>query len=349
MNPRLPFWTLPLALFLLFLLFLLGNGVFFLLQVPWVLLTGWLSFLWETLPAVQADIPQVLTAWLALALLLGGVQFCGSRILASRGGHPETWKLRWSITITATLLLSFTAGISLVGVVHHLAWMTLGKDPVLENSFDKIWDRTHSRRNLKDIGWALLTKADTNNDQLPPAGDLNSLGQPMHSALTKLLPHLRGELPELAAAIDYAKPWNHPDNRSAFVRRVFEFQFRDLALKRQHHTEDGYAVANYAANQRVFAIGQGVALKSISDGTSNTIFFGEVVERPSAWGDPRNVRDPARGINSGSDGFSSPWKTGVHVLMGDGSTRFLSNDIDPKVLQALSTPAGSEIETVSDL
>lgn len=348
MNPRLPFWTLPLALFLL-LLFLLAGGAFFLLQVPWVLLTGWLSFLRETLPAVQADIPQVLTAWLALALLLGGVQFCGSRILASRGGHPETWKLRWSITITATLLLSFTAGISLVGVVHHLAWMTLGKDPVLENSFDSILDRPQSVINLKNIGSALLTKAETNSDQLLPAGDLNSLGQPMHSALTKLLPHLGEELPELAAAIDYAKPWNHPDNRSAFVRRVFEFQFPDRALKRQHHTEDGYAVANYAANQRVFAIGHGVALKSISDGTSNTIFFGDVMERPSAWGDPRNVRDPARGINSGPDGFSSPWKTGVQVLMGDGSTKFLSNDIDPKVLRALSTPAGSEIETVSDL
>ena len=32
----------------------------------------------------------------------------------------------------------------------------------------------------------------------------------------------------------------------------------------------------------------------------------------------------------------------------DGSVEFLSNDIDPKVLRALSTPAGGEKEPVPD-
>ncbi|MBA3313630.1 MAG: DUF1559 domain-containing protein [Planctomycetota bacterium] len=61
-----------------------------------------------------------------------------------------------------------------------------------------------------------------------------------------------------------------------------------------------------------------------------------------AWADPTNVRDPALGINASPEGFGSPFKGGANVLMGDGSVRFVSEEIDRKVLAALATPSAGD-------
>lgn len=43
------------------------------------------------------------------------------------------------------------------------------------------------------------------------------------------------------------------------------------------------------------------------------------------------------------DGFGGPWPNGgTQFAMADGSVRLLRDDIDPKVLRALATPAGGE-------
>jgi prepilin-type processing-associated H-X9-DG protein len=69
---------------------------------------------------------------------------------------------------------------------------------------------------------------------------------------------------------------------------------------------------------------------------------GEVVSHFKAWGDPTNWRDPALGINRSLSGFGSPAPGGANFLMVDGSVRFLKDNIDLRVLKALSTPAGGE-------
>jgi hypothetical protein len=45
---------------------------------------------------------------------------------------------------------------------------------------------------------------------------------------------------------------------------------------------------------------------------------------------------------NGEDGIGSPHVGGFHVLMGDGAVRFVSQNIDEKVLEALATRAGGE-------
>jgi len=59
-------------------------------------------------------------------------------------------------------------------------------------------------------------------------------------------------------------------------------------------------------------------------------------------GCPINWRDPVEGINKSPDGFGAPWSGGANFMLMDGSVRFLSNGIDPKVLRAPSTPVGGE-------
>ena len=81
---------------------------------------------------------------------------------------------------------------------------------------------------------------------------------------------------------------------------------------------------------------------AFTDGISNTILFGELNKGLRPWGDPLNVRDPATGINQGPKSFGSPFSAGCHMLLADGSVRFVSESTAPVVLKALSTPASGE-------
>ena len=83
-------------------------------------------------------------------------------------------------------------------------------------------------------------------------------------------------------------------------------------------------------------------IQDIADGTSNTVFCGEVRERFRPWGHPANWRDPAAGINQSPEGFGSPVADGCLFLMGDGTVRLVNKNIAPNMLKALATPDGGE-------
>jgi prepilin-type processing-associated H-X9-DG protein len=105
---------------------------------------------------------------------------------------------------------------------------------------------------------------------------------------------------------------------------------------------DGFALIHYAGNSKVLNAGPGMKRSDITDGASNTILLGEVNGNFQPWGKPGNWRDPAAGINT-PDGFGGAEASGgAQFLMVDGSVRFVSKDVDPQVLKALSTPAGGE-------
>jgi len=46
---------------------------------------------------------------------------------------------------------------------------------------------------------------------------------------------------------------------------------------------------------------------------------------------------------NGPDGIGGPYTGGCNMGLADGSVRFLSENIDPKVLEALATMAGGEV------
>lgn len=334
-------WSTGALLLCFIVLFLVGNGLIFIIEVPWLVLFGWWSFLQSTLPAVQPDTPSIFTAIAALALLLGGLHFAGRRLMSiARPGQAGRWRFRWTVASTSLLMLMFIAGIAIVAALHNAAWIVFGQQPMLVHP---LWiERVHAQNQLQTISTLLQQESSRRNDTLPPAGELNANAQPMHSLLTTLLPHLAGESAQLGSTVKWAQPWNHPENREAFSTNVKEYQ---LVLPHRPQTTaplpEGYAVASYAANQHVFRLARPLPLTSITDGPGNTIFFGQVTESPSAWGDPLNLRDPARGINGDPAGYSGP-EDSACFLFGDGSARALSKDTAPEILRALSTPAGGE-------
>jgi hypothetical protein len=89
----------------------------------------------------------------------------------------------------------------------------------------------------------------------------------------------------------------------------------------------------------------------ITDGASNTLALVEATGLNIVWTEPRDAhvdREPL-GINfngsgkNDSPGMMSSWHVGgAQAVFADGSTRFLSQDIDPTVLKALTTVSGGE-------
>lgn len=86
-------------------------------------------------------------------------------------------------------------------------------------------------------------------------------------------------------------------------------------------------------------------LRDFTDGTANTVMVGEVKANRGPWiqGGVGTIRPlNQQPYINGPDGFGSNSVGGCHFLLGDGSVRFVSEKIDPTVMEALSTIAGGE-------
>ncbi len=119
----------------------------------------------------------------------------------------------------------------------------------------------------------------------------------------------------------------------------------------------------------IFFMNSSVSIRDISDGTTNTFLVAEVTTKLSASMDggdrkynfssggdqnpPQDVSEYLIGmeigtngdpINSGSEEATGSFHTGgCHFLLGDGSTRFVSENINQDLYQDLSTRSGGEV------
>ncbi len=193
-----------------------------------------------------------------------------------------------------------------------------------------------SRNNLKQIGLGFYYYHDL-NAAFPAGGIIDENGAGSHSWQTEILPYF-GES-GLYRSIRYDLAWDDPQNRPYFT---LVFQTYTNPANPQTQNTLGYGLSHYAGNSLTFTANQNLRMQDILDGTSNTMFAGEVADGFKAWGDPTNVRDLTAGIASDTETFGGPDGIGGTFLMADGSVRFISNDVEPAVLKALSTPNGSE-------
>jgi hypothetical protein len=110
----------------------------------------------------------------------------------------------------------------------------------------------------------------------------------------------------------------------------------------------GFAVSHYTGKVLLMGGDQSRTFQQIKDGTSNTMLTGEAVERPLAWGFPAHWRDPRLEINRTPRGFGGWSGEGAEFVFADASTKFISKDIDPRVLEAIASPAGKEKLPLND-
>jgi|CXWL01.1.fsa_nt_gi hypothetical protein len=307
-------------------------------DLPIHTLFGWCFYLNSASAKARMDFPAILQFMIATTLFLGLTHYL-IRSFLHQAKTGANWQLRNSVSTLFALFASFTAGLAFVGVVHQIGW--LAREPRIFHNSMEAPRRTQSRNNLKTIGLAALDYNDKWNS-FPVGGTLLDRAIPGHSWQTFLLPYMDNLA--LFQKINLHQPWFASQNKPHFTTPVSSF--KNLAIETDlNQKSDGYALSHYAANSHLAKLGESLSLDpaNIPDGAGNTLLAGEVVSNFKPWGDPTNHRDPTLGLNTSPQGFGGPWKdSATGFLMGDGSTRMISKDIDPKILKALATPNGGE-------
>lgn len=122
----------------------------------------------------------------------------------------------------------------------------------------------------------------------------------------------------------------------------------------------------------IFYVRSNIRFRDVTDGLSNTIFVSEVpdsggdamggfnagADRKAMFSGGADSNPPTEmsefliaaesndPINGGAEEAAGSWHTGgAQFLMGDGSVQFLSENMDMKTYQAISTRAGGEVES----
>ncbi len=298
------------------------------IEGAFTILIGWIPFLGRVLPEAEPDAPSVLVGALALLLFTAVVHGFGRM----RNRTVRKWRVRWTIAVVLGVLLLFTAGISLVGITHQIAWLSTSEQPMVGEGLKR-----RDQYGTKMMGMGLANYHDA-SASFPPGGTFSPEGEALQSWETHILPYIGYS----TDGIDMKRPWNSPENRNSFQCVIPEFidpAYRTPPLE----DANGFGQSHYAANSRVLTANKAMAREDLTRGTSNTILVGEVNAGFKPWGHPVNGRDPTAGLNRGAATFGGPANSGgVNFIMADGSVRFIASGVDPAVLRALADPRSKE-------
>ncbi len=223
--------------------------------------------------------------------------------------------------------------------------------------------RTQSKNNLKMIGLAMHNYHDTFN-QFPPGTIPSKKLKPeeRQSWQVLLLPYLDQAPLYNALAVDQREsaPWDGDQQQNLIATDISTF--RNPSQPAAHQQGDpgptdyvGWAgVGRDAPTEKskdnkkgIFGYDRATKMRDILDGTSNTVMVSDGVGKergPWAQGGKSTIRAlTTKPYVNGPDGIGSPHTGGFHVLLADGSVRFVSQNIDQDVLEALATRAGGEV------
>lgn len=232
--------------------------------------------------------------------------------------------------------------------------------------------RTSCKSHLKQLCLALHNYHDSHN-VLPP-GSI-TIGPafmtfPGWGWSAMLLPYY-DQMP-LYSRIDFGMGTAVGPNRSLIGNRLGLMQCASDSQPDQidvdipGHSNVLIATGNYIGSEEILKGLSHIRMADVIDGASQTIFLGERKLQPgtngclaftSSWCGIVAESDvyvfdsipyapvlATQRINApGATAFSSQHVGGAHFALGDGSVRFISENIDSQVFQALGTRAGGEV------
>jgi type II secretory pathway pseudopilin PulG len=213
--------------------------------------------------------------------------------------------------------------------------------------------RSQSKNNLKQIGLSLHNYHDVY--RAFPAGTIEESAEKPEDRLSwivSVLPFL--DQAPLFDVIDREAAWNSQQNQRATNTALPVLNNpQDLDAVPWNTDYIGMAGLGKGAEDLpvtspragVFGTNRKTRIRDIRDGTSNTIAVTETSGGHGPWA--QGGRSTIRPLTqkpyiNGPDGIGGPFIGGVQVLFTDGSVRFISENIDPKVFEAMMTINGNE-------
>jgi prepilin-type processing-associated H-X9-DG protein len=184
--------------------------------------------------------------------------------------------------------------------------------------------RVSSTNNMKQIGIAMHNYADTYRGTFPPAYRVGKDGKPLLSWRVLILPYL--EQQALYNEFHLDEPWDSPHNMKLMERMP--------KIYRSPASGARPGMTNYLTvrgRDTAFTGAKGVGFAEITDGLSYTIMVVEASDRKAVpWTKPDDFPYDERNPLDGLVGLTAG---GFNALFCDGSVRFISAAVDPKVLR----------------
>ncbi|MBI3469676.1 MAG: DUF1559 domain-containing protein, partial [Planctomycetes bacterium] len=277
------------------------------------------------------------------------------------------WKFGWLAGVIATCgvmwllvqsrqiggLLTMLVAVGVIGVLIALLL------PATQSARDA-GRGTQCKNNLKQLALALDNYHDKYG-QFPPAtiGPNNVPPERQLSWIVAILPFI--EEPELYKQFHLDEPWDSPHN-SALARRPLA-QLLCPAYSSEPTLASGYAETHYVAitgsgpdaaslpaghKQRgILGYDRGLSVREIKDGTANTVMLVEVQDGgPWAAGGRATCRPIVGGM--AASGFGSFHPGGINCAFGDGTVRFIEQNVNPETFRSLATAHGGDIVDSDD-
>jgi Protein of unknown function (DUF1559) len=203
--------------------------------------------------------------------------------------------------------------------------------PPLVSRTEEAARRTTSMNRLKQIGLAMHNYHDINKS-FPPAAKCKD-GKRLLSWRVLILPLV--EQQKLYEQFHLDEPWDSDHNRK-LIPRMPEVYHSSLSLPAGKTTFLGIA-----GQSGMFPGCQGLRIRDVTDGTSNTIFVVDADDaRAVDWTKPEDLTpDPERPL----DGLLGHFPDGFLALFVDASVRFIPKTVSPKTVKALFTRNGGEV------
>lgn len=193
-------------------------------------------------------------------------------------------------------------------------------------------ERVRSANNLRQLGLALHTYHDT-NAAFPAATSYSKDGKPLLSWRVHILPLL--EQDELYKQFKLDEPWDSEHNKKLIAKMP--------AVFRTPGAKDRAGFTSYlgvVGKETMFTGKEGVAIKDVVDGTSNTIFLVEADDEHAVeWTKPVDLKFDAAKPQAGI-------RPAFNALFVDGSVRHFAKPLEAKVMKALLTRNGGEVVEV---
>lgn len=196
--------------------------------------------------------------------------------------------------------------------------------------------RPPCRNYLKRIGLALHNYHDTYLS-FPPAYTVDANGKRMHSWRVLILPFLADDKNNLQQLYDdyrMNEHWDSPHNASLINRLPTDIYHCDRDTREPRFTS---YVAVVGA-RTVWPGADGVPIKDIKDGTTNTLLVVEHTGGDIVWTEPRDLDYeslPLKINPTDATGISSEHPEGANTLFCDGTVRFLDEKIESNTLRKL--------------
>jgi prepilin-type processing-associated H-X9-DG protein len=201
------------------------------------------------------------------------------------------------------------------------------------------WHRKACHAHLGRLGLAFHNYHERHG-HFPAPAIVDRAGKPLLSWRVALLPQLGHQ--SLYARFHLDEPWDSPHNRSLLAEMPPELACPSGARGQNGLTSYRVIVGptfdQYSVNT-AFTPDRGVEIREITDGTSSAILALET-ETPIPWTRPDEL---LWAPNEPLPALKSRHGDGTHILLADGSARYVKRTISFQILLGLFTINGGEV------